>query len=52
MARGDAEWVEDTVSAVADIRADAGGMDFAAFSAKPVIRRSGLYSVAMSKRKR
>ena len=47
MARGDEEWVEDIVSAVADIRADTAGMDFAAFSAKPVVVRSVLYSIAV-----
>jgi len=40
MARGDEKWVEDIVSAVADIRTDTAGMDFAAFSAKPAIVRS------------
>lgn len=47
MARGDAEWVSDITSAVADIRADTAGMDFAAFSAKPVVVRSVLYSIAV-----
>jgi uncharacterized protein with HEPN domain len=47
MARGDGEWVEDIVAAVADIRADTAGMDFAAFSAKPVTVRSVLYSIAV-----
>ena len=47
MARGDEEWVEDIVSAVADIRADTAGMDFAAFSAHPAIIRSVLYSIAV-----
>jgi hypothetical protein len=42
MARGDKEWVQDIVTAVADIRTDTTGMDFAAFSAKPVTVRSVL----------
>ena len=37
MARGDKEWVEDTIAAVTDIRADTSCMDFAVFSAKPVV---------------
>jgi uncharacterized protein with HEPN domain len=47
MARGDKEWVEDTIAAVTDIRADTYGMDFAAFAAKPVVVRSVLYSIAV-----
>jgi uncharacterized protein with HEPN domain len=47
MARGDAEWVQDILSATADIRADTAGMDFAAFAAKPTIVRSVLYSIAV-----
>lgn len=47
MARGDEAWVEDIVLAVAAIRADTEGMDFAAFSAKPVTVRSVLYSIAV-----
>jgi uncharacterized protein with HEPN domain len=47
MARSDAEWVEDILAAIADIRADTDGMDFAAFSAKPPIVRSVLYSIAV-----
>jgi uncharacterized protein with HEPN domain len=47
MARGDAEWVQDIISAVADIRADTAGMDFASFAAKPAIVRSVLYSIAV-----
>ncbi len=47
MARSDAEWVADIVSAVADIRADTAGMDLAAFAAKPAIVRSVLYSIAV-----
>jgi uncharacterized protein with HEPN domain len=47
MSRGDAEWVQDHMSAVADIRADTAGMDFAAFSAKPTTVRSVLYSIAV-----
>jgi hypothetical protein len=47
MARADEEWVQDMVSAVADIRADTAGMDLAAFSAKPTIIRSVLYSITV-----
>jgi uncharacterized protein with HEPN domain len=47
MARADEEWVEDIVSAVADIRADTAGMDLVEFSAKPTIVRSALYSIAV-----
>jgi len=47
MARSDEEWVEDIVSAVADIRADTAGIDLTAFAAKPVIVRSVLYSIAV-----
>ena len=47
MARSDDEWVEDIIAAIADIRVDTAGMDLAAFSAKPVIVRSVLYSIAV-----
>jgi uncharacterized protein with HEPN domain len=47
MARGDEEWVADIISAIADIRADTACMDFAAFSAMPVVVRSGLCSIAV-----
>jgi uncharacterized protein with HEPN domain len=47
MARGDKEWVDDILSAIADIRADTVGMDFAAFSGRPVVVRSVLYSIAV-----
>jgi uncharacterized protein with HEPN domain len=47
MARSDAEWVRDILSAIADIRADTAGLDFPAFAAKPVIVRSVLYSIAV-----
>ncbi len=47
MARGDAEWVQDIITAVGDIRADTAGMDFSAFSGKPAIVRSVLYSIAI-----
>ena len=47
MARSDAEWVQDIVAAIADIRADTLDMDFAAFAAKPTIVRSVLYSIAV-----
>ena len=47
MARTDDEWVRDILSAIADIRADTAGLDFAAFATKPTIVRSVLYSVAI-----
>jgi uncharacterized protein with HEPN domain len=47
MARGDEEWVDDILGAIADIRDDTVGMDFAAFASKPVTVRSVLYSVAV-----
>jgi uncharacterized protein with HEPN domain len=47
MARGDEQWVQDIVSAVADIRSDTDGMDFASFAAKPTVVRSVLYSIAV-----
>jgi uncharacterized protein with HEPN domain len=47
MARGDEEWVEDIVSAVADIRADTAGMDFAMFSANQTTVRAVPYSIAI-----
>jgi uncharacterized protein with HEPN domain len=47
MARSDDAWVEDMISAVADIRTDTAGMDLAAFAAKPTIVRSVLYSIAV-----
>ena len=47
MARTDAEWIQDMISAIADIRADTIGLDFARFAAKPTIVRSVLYSIAI-----
>jgi uncharacterized protein with HEPN domain len=47
MARGDADWVQDIVSADADIRDGTADMDYAAFLAKPAIARSVLYSIAV-----
>ncbi len=47
MARSDAEWIDDIIAAIADIRADTEGMDFATFSTKPSIVRSVLYSIAV-----
>ncbi len=47
MARSDEQWGEDIIAAVADIRADTAGMDLATFSAKRVIVRSVLYSIAV-----
>lgn len=47
MARTDAEWIQDILTAIADIRADTMDMDFAAFAEKPPIIRSVLYSIAV-----
>lgn len=47
MARTDAEWVQDIISAITDIRTDTTGLDYAAFAAKPTIVRSVLYSIAI-----
>ncbi|MFO1028344.1 MAG: HepT-like ribonuclease domain-containing protein [Acetobacteraceae bacterium] len=47
MARSDAEWVQDILTAIADIRADTLGMNYAAFAAQPSIVRSVLYSIAV-----
>ncbi len=47
MACSDDEWVQDIISAMADIRANTTGMDLAAFKAKPTIVRSVLYSIAV-----
>ncbi len=44
MARSDEAWVQDILSAIADIRADTAGMDFTSFAAQPAIVRSVLYS--------
>jgi hypothetical protein len=35
MARTDDEWVQDIISAIADIRTDTTGLDFAAFDLHP-----------------
>lgn len=45
MARADDAWVQDIMSAIADIRADTAGLDYAAFAARPTIVRSVLYSI-------
>lgn len=47
MARSDDEWVRDILAAIADIRTDTAGMDYAAFAARPSIVRSVLYSIAI-----
>ncbi len=47
MARSDDAWVQDIIAAIADIRADTAGLDFAAFAANPTIVRSVLYSIAI-----
>lgn len=47
MARHDEAWVQDILSAIADIRADTAGLDFPAFSSQAVIVRSVLYSISV-----
>ena len=47
MARSDEAWLQDIVSAIANIRADTHGLNFAAFAANPTIVRSVLYSIAI-----
>lgn len=47
MSRGDEAWLLDIVSAIADIRSDTSGLDYAAFAANPMIVRSVLYSIAI-----
>ena len=47
MARSDGEWLQEIVSAIADIRADTTGLDYSAFATKPTIIRSVLYSIAV-----
>ena len=47
MARSDGERVEDIPAAIADIRADTAGLDYAAFAELPVIVRSVLYSIGV-----
>jgi uncharacterized protein with HEPN domain len=47
MARTDAEWVQDIISAIADIRADTTGLNFPTFTGNPTIVRSVLYSIAV-----
>jgi uncharacterized protein with HEPN domain len=47
MARTDDAWVRDIIAAIADIRADTAGLDFAMFAARPTIVRSVLYSIAI-----
>jgi len=39
--------IGDILAAIADIRADTVGMDFAAFEKKPVVVRSVLYSIGV-----
>jgi uncharacterized protein with HEPN domain len=47
MARTEQERIEDILTAIADIRADTSGMDYAAFSQKPAVVRSVLYSIGV-----
>jgi uncharacterized protein with HEPN domain len=47
MARSDDEWVQDIMSAIADIRADTIGLNVTTFAAHPTIVRSVLYSIAV-----
>lgn len=47
MARSDGERVEDILAAIADIRADTAGLDYAGFAQSPVVIRSVLYSIGV-----
>jgi len=47
MARGDGEWIDDILAAIAAIRADTAGMDYSAFAQTPVVVRSVLYSIGV-----
>ncbi len=47
MARSDEAWVQDIITAIADIRSDTTDLDFAEFEAKPPVIRSVLYSIAV-----
>ena len=47
MARSDSEWVQDIITAIADIRADTSDLDYVAFATQPTIVRSVLYSIAV-----
>ncbi len=47
MARSDVERIDDILVAIADIRADTAGMDYAAFDGNPLVVRSVLYSIGV-----
>lgn len=47
MARSDGEWIDDILTAIADIRADTAGMDYPAFARNPMVVRSVLYSIGV-----
>lgn len=47
MARSDEEWVQDIITAIADIRSDTSGLDYVGFAMQPTIVRSVLYSIAV-----
>jgi uncharacterized protein with HEPN domain len=47
MARSDEEWIQDILSAIADIRADTAGLDYSGFIGRPTTIRSVLYSITM-----
>jgi uncharacterized protein with HEPN domain len=47
MARSDDLWLHDIICAIADIRSDTSGMDYAGFAANPTVTRSVLYSIAV-----
>lgn len=47
MGRGDDDRVADILAAIADIRSDTEGLDYAAFAANPVVVRSVLYSISI-----
>jgi uncharacterized protein with HEPN domain len=47
MTRGDREWADDILAAIADIRHDTAGMDLGAFAGNPVVVRSVLYCIGV-----
>ncbi len=47
MGRSEQDRIGDILTAIADIRADTAGMDFARFSQNPTIIRSVLYSIGV-----
>ena len=47
MTRTDDQWIEDILTAIADIRADTAGLDATSFATRPTTIRSVLYSIAV-----